>query len=412
MISKILKPYFQIERLVLQFIAVEFFIQLVNAAFMMILNIYFSKKGFEDHQIADFISLRFLTVMLLAFPLGLFIKGRKLKPLFYIAAIGVFVFSMSILIAAEYGHIAMIYASAALWGLCYGIIQVLALPFIIRNTSEKTRTAAISLSYATYSLAMILSGIIIFILNHFNPIYFDEFKCLLLLAILSSCSIYFVFQMQRKEIVTLHSGSRLNLSGFDWGTIAFAMTPSLLLAIGAGLTIPFINLFFFKVFKMNSDNFALLNSFSSITVAAAALLVPHIRAKYGYKIAITRTQSIAVLSLALLACTEYYATLSYSIYFAIFFFLIRQPLMNMAAPVSSELVMKYVGPKNQEIISALTASIWSGSWFFSALIFSILRRHGYAYANVFLITAGIYAIAVYWYHFLIKAQLSKEADTI
>jgi MFS family permease len=319
---------------------------------------------------------------------------------------------MSILIAAEYGHIAMIYASAALWGLCYGIIQVLALPFIIRNTSEKTRTAAISLSYATYSLAMILSGIIIFILNHFNPIYFDEFKCLLLLAILSSCSIYFVFQMQRKEIVTLHSGSRLNLSGFDWGTIAFAMTPSLLLAIGAGLTIPFINLFFFKVFKMDSDNFALLNSFSSITVAAAALLVPHIRAKYGYKIAITRTQSIAVLSLALLACTEYYATLSYSIYFAIFFFLIRQPLMNMAAPVSSELVMKYVGPKNQEIISALTASIWSGSWFFSALIFSILRRHGYAYANVFLITAGIYAIAVYWYHFLIKAQLSKEADTI
>jgi hypothetical protein len=67
---------------------------------------------------------------------------------------------------------------------------------------------------------------------------------------------------------------------------------------------------------------------------------------------------IAVISLALLACTEFYASFEYSIYFAIFFFLIRQPLMNMAAPVSSELVMQYVGPKNQEIISALTASIW------------------------------------------------------
>jgi MFS family permease len=408
MLTKILKPYFQIEKIVLQFIAAEFFIQLVNASFMMILNIYLAKKGYEDHQIADFISLRFLTVMLLAFPLGLFIKGRNLKPLFYIAAIGVFIFSIGILLAAEFKQIDMIYTSAALWGMCYGIVQVLALPFIIRNTSEKTKTAAISLSYATYSLAMILAGIIIFVLNHFNPLYFDEFKCLLLLALLSGISIYFVFSMQQKEVIPTFEGSRLSLSGFDWGTIAFAMTPSLLLAIGAGLTIPFINLFFFKVFKMESDNFALLNSFSSITVAGAALLVPHVRAKYGYKIAITRTQSIAVISLALLACTEFYARFEYSIYFAIFFFLIRQPLMNMAAPVSSELVMQYVGPKNQEIISALTASIWSGSWFFSALIFSVLRKNGFAYANVFLITAGIYAIAVLWYHFLIKAHLAKE----
>ena len=111
--------------------------------------------------------------MLLAFPLGLFIKGRNLKPLFYIAAIGVFIFSISILLAAEFKQIDVIYTSAALWGMCYGIVQVLALPFIIRNTSEKTKTAAISLSYATYSLAMILAGIIIFVLNHFNPLYFD-----------------------------------------------------------------------------------------------------------------------------------------------------------------------------------------------------------------------------------------------
>ena len=48
MLSKILKPYFQIEKIVLQFIAAEFFIQLVNASFMMILNIYLSKKGYEE----------------------------------------------------------------------------------------------------------------------------------------------------------------------------------------------------------------------------------------------------------------------------------------------------------------------------------------------------------------------------
>ena len=41
----------------------------------------------------------------------------------------------------------------------------------------------------------------------------------------------------------------------------------------------------------------------------------------------------------------------------------RAPLMNMAAPLTSELTMSYVGNKNQEMLSAIVAAIWSGSWF-------------------------------------------------
>ena len=47
--------------------------------------------------------------------------------------------------------------------------------------------------------------------------------------------------------------------------------------------------------------------------------------------------------------------------------------MNMAAPMTSELTMNYVGVKNQEMLSAITAAIWSGSWFFSSQIFSFLK---------------------------------------
>jgi hypothetical protein len=80
----------------------------------------------------------------------------------------------------------------------------------------------------------------------------------------------------------------------------------------------------------------------------------------------------------------------------------------MAAPAASELVMNYVGPKNQEIISALTASIWSGSWFFSAIIFRVLRNSGMMYANVFLITAALYAFGVFWYYLLINKYEKKN----
>ncbi len=405
---RFINPYLQIEKNVRSMIVAQFFIQLVNAAFMMILNIYLAKKGYADHTIADFISYRFLTVMLIAFPLGLFIKGRKLIPFFYLSAIGITVFSIGIIASVEYQWNTFIYISLALWGASYAFMQILALPFILRNTSSVYQTSAISLSYSTYSFGMILSGFLIYALSAISFTFFDEKMSLLIISALSSLSILFVFRMQQKELVPEHKGKRHDLRDFNWKIIVKAMTPSLILAVGAGLTIPFINLFFYKVFAMDSNIFSALNSFSSITVALAALLVPHIKNKYGYRIAITRTQSIAVLSLALLACTEFFKMEPWAVYAAVIFYLIRQPLMNMAAPATSELVMNYVGKKNQEIISALTASIWSGSWFVSAIIFRLLREEGLSYANVFLITAALYSFGVLLYYFLIREHEKKE----
>ena len=409
MLNKILKPYRALEKPVVNMIIAEFFIQMVNASMMMVLNIYLSKKGYADPEIADFISWRFLSVMLLAFPLGLFIKGRKIIPFFYVASIGVSLFSLGILLSVEFQHPLLVHISLAFWGVCYAFMQVLALPFILRNTSSNNQSAAISLSYSTYSFAMIASGTLIYLLNFFNPELFHEYQSLFLISSLSIISVFFVWRMGKKEILPVVDGSRKDLSSFDWKVIAMAMTPSLILAIGAGLTIPFINLFFFKVFEMSAEKFSIINAFSSVTVAFAALLVPHIKNRYGYKVAITRTQSIAVISLALLACTEYYRFEGWAYLAAVFFFLLRQPLMNMAAPAASELVMNYVGPKNQEIISALTASIWSGSWFLSAILFRVLRNSGMMYANVFLITAAIYAFGVFWYYLLINKYEKKSA---
>lgn len=402
MLNKILRPYKLIEKPVVNMILAEFFIQMVNAAMMMVLNIYLAKKGYSDPEIADFISWRFLSVMLLAFPLGLYIKGRKIIPFFYVASVGVSVFSLAILFSVENSWPFLVHLSLACWGVAYAFMQVLALPFILRNTSAENQSAAISLSYSTYSFAMIGTGTLIFLLNYFYPFLFQEYQSLLLISVLSGISFFFVLRIGSKEVLPKVEGSRKDLSSFDWKVIAMAMTPSLILAVGAGLTIPFINLFFYKVFGMSAEKFSIVNAFSSVTVAFAALLVPHIKNRYGYRVAITRTQSIAVASLALLACTEFYKAEGWAYFAAVFFFLLRQPLMNMAAPAASELVMSYVGPKNQEIISALTASIWSGSWFLSAIIFRVLRNSGMMYANVFLITASLYAVGVFWYFLLIR----------
>ena len=70
--------------------------------------------------------------------------------------------------------------------------------------------------------------------------------------------------------------------------------------------------------------------------------------------------------------------------------------------MTSELTMNYVGSKNQEMLSAIMAAIWSGSWFFSSQIFRFLKSEGLPYAYIFYITSALYAFGVFMYYLLIK----------
>jgi hypothetical protein len=207
-------------------------------------------------------------------------------------------------------------------------------------------------------------------------------------------------QVKLTEIVPIRQPGT-DTAGIDWGIITRALVPTLFLAVGAGFTIPFISLFFVSVHGLSTAHFNDLNFWGSLLVATGALLVPQIKKRIGYKVAIPTTQSLAVLALVLMATTQFYSQYPWAVGIAIGCFLLRQPLMNMAGPMTSEVVMNYVGKRNQEIVSALTAAIWSGSWFFSGLLFGLLRNKGVAYVNIFLITAALYSVGVVWYYFLV-----------
>ena len=69
--------------------------------------------------------------------------------------------------------------------------------------------------------------------------------------------------------------------------------------------------------------------------------------------------------------------------------------------MTSELTMNYVGEKNQEMLSAIMAAIWSGSWFFSSQIFRWLKSIELSYAYIFYITAVLYGFGILMYYLLI-----------
>lgn len=400
--------YGKIEKAVVNVIVAEFFIQLINVAFLSIQLIYMQKCGYSDFESAGYISFRFLGVLLLAVPMGMYLKGRKIKPLFVISCIVVPAASVLIILGTLYHWDRGLYIFQLLWGMGFTFIQIPVLPYILRNSAITNQTGAISLSYSTYSFGGIASGLIIWLLYYINPVLFNEKNILLFLAFSGFFSLYFLFKIKIDEHLPDFEGKRIDIRKLDWYIILKALIPTLIIAVGAGLTIPFISIFFFNIHHLGTDQFSILNSLASVFVAIAAMLVPYVKKSVGYKVAIPTTQSFAVLALILLATTQFYANLPIAVYLAMLCFLLRQPLMNMAGPMTSELVMNYVGKKNQEMVSALTAAIWSGSWFISSVIFKLLRQSGIAYVYIFLITAALYAIGVIWYYALIIDYSRRE----
>ncbi len=405
-----IKEYKKLKPAIINVITAEFFIQLVNATFMNILPLYMSRKGFSDEEIALFITFRFLGVFALAIPIGNLIKGRVMKPFFYLSSILIPLFGLCIILSINLKLTFFIYASLLCWGASFTFMQIPITPYILRNEKKENHTLGIALCYSTWSFAGIVSGILIAVLDRINPLFFNEEKILILFSVLGFGGIYFMSKVNLVEEIddakTIITKAKKQKN--DWLLIIKGLIPTLIIATGAGLTIPFISLFFDKVHHMGKGEFSFVSAIAAVLVAWGAMMVPRIKESIGYKIAIPTTQSLAVISLVALATTQFYSQYSIAVYIAIICYLLRQPLMNMAGPMTSELVMNYVGEKNREITSALTAAIWSGSWVISGYMVKIMFHKGYAFVNIFLITSLLYAFGVMMYYFLIVDYTKRE----
>lgn len=401
--------YRKIERPVMNVIISEFFIQMVNATFMTILPLYMKIEGFSKDEIALFITFRFLGVFILALPLGNYIRGKKLLSFFYLSNFCVPFFGIAIVTCIAFKLKILTLVSLLLWGASFTFMQIPISPFILRNSSKLNHTAGISLSYSTWSFGGILSGVLSAILNYINPKLFNEQFILLFFCLLGFGGFWFLNRIKNfNEVSTDGEITITKKHKTDWKLVIRALIPTLIIATGAGLTIPFISLFFEEVHHVSTAGFSVLSSVAAILVAYGALLVPKVKQYIGYKVAIPTTQSLAVISLVALATTQFYNQYSVALIIAAGCYLLRQPLMNMAGPMTTEVVLKYVGPRNREITSALTAAIWSGSWVLSGIMVTILFASGFQFVNIFLITSLLYGFGVVMYYLLILDYNKRE----
>ena len=420
MINKIFRSYADLPKNILMLFILELCLSLVHVAFILILNIYLRKEGYSDPEIASLNSLRFIGALAFSLPLGIYIRGRSLKPFFSLSTVLVPLISILLIESIRLHLLPLIQLAFLAWGIAMMFLRVCSLPFIIRNTTSKNSSQALSLNAATWSLATIISGLIISGLNWVSVIhildvefFFDERTILWIITLISIISIPFGFRIKEDKTKSDFFGVRDTISlnkSYDWDLILKAISPLILISIGAGLTIPFVNLFFNSIFHFSSSDFSILGSATAFLVFFSSLMVPTLKQKYGYWMTIVFVQGLSICCLITLAMTELFSDSHYAIYFAVTAYVLRQPLMHMAHPSSNELMMNFVGKRNQELISALSSSLWSASWFISAKIFEWLRLLNFHYYEIFLITAVLYIIGVFLYAVIIKQFENMEKE--
>ncbi|MFN8298304.1 MAG: MFS transporter [Chitinophagales bacterium] len=397
-----LRQYLSIPRFIIYLMLADVFLQLINSAFTMLLNYLMLDHGFKDFEIASMVGNRYLTVLLCSVPLALFVKGKRLKPIMLAGSISSPVVALLLIFAIHTHNSELIRILMSLWGISFSLLQILVMPYILLNGSKEHETESIALFFSAGNFTTIITGVLSYLLPLAHPFFTTE-ALLIFYSTLGLAGIWFIKSLPDKETL----GSKVPFTqvhtDYDWARIARAVVPTFIIALGAGFTIPVINLFFHDVHGMEAPQFSLMNSAAFTLVAVSALLIPEIKRKFGYQVAITLVQSLAVILLFTMATTEWYNYTHWGLLIAVVTYTLRQPLMNMAGPMTSELTLNYVGEKNREMISAINAAIWSGCWFVSAKIFSVLREAGIAYSNIIFITVTLYIIGVAWYYWLIKA---------
>lgn len=392
-----------IHRKIWNVVLAEASLQLINGALMVLLLLYLKTKGYSDGENANFFASRFLGVLFISLPFGLYIKGKPLAKYFKIASISLPLFTLIAIYFIELRSFWGIHISFILWGIAFSIAEIPKIPFIMRNASKGKLSNAISLAYSSWSFGAVTSGLIIFLLSQKFPAIFDHKNCLIFIVGLSFIGAYFAFNI--KDELVSESQEKITIKNFfgsaHWGKIGYALAPTLIIAIGAGMSVPFIPLYFENTFNLKYDDFSGFSFLAYSLVLILMLFAPSIKNRFGIKYSIPSTQILSVMCLATLAIMDFYNDRNWALVAAIIAYILRQPLMNIAQPLTTEVIMTYVGKDNHEVTASLMALIWNGSFVFSALVFGFLRDQGVAFYGVFSITIVMYLIAIAWYQRLI-----------
>ncbi|MFA7573445.1 MAG: MFS transporter [Lutispora sp.] len=360
---------------------------LVMSAFGNVLQgIYFKSLGFEEGFIGNVIALKTILIGLSAIPAGMLsdIIGRKNAVM-----LGVIISSLGYLGQSIFISQLSIYFFACLNGIGSAVMYVNDAPFLTENCEEEKRINLFSINFIITQLAFIIGSysagrIPEFIGNQgidslrYTQIFFA------FLALLSLIPLYKI-KNEKKNEKSYRKGGFFSL--LKRKNVMMIIVYNMLIGFGAGLVVPFFNLFLHYKLNAGTGVVGTILAYSQLATIIGAFLVPYVSKKLGRVFTVQLCQILSIPFLITISIAG-------SVWLTTLVFFMRSALMNMAQPALQSLTMEIVGDEERSALSSLISLSNHITRGISASVAGFIMTN-VSYELPYYITAALYIMAIF-----------------
>ena len=377
-----------------------------HGVFQVLFNLYLVEGGFKESFIGRAISLNGIGLAVAAIPAGLLADrwGRRRCLL-----LGALLDGTGMILRVSVLAPGVIYASSFVAGAGQSLLAIAAAPFLTEHSTGRERTHLFSAFFATALIAGVVGSLLggwvpaglHALPASWRPDRLMAYRISLLLggsfALIAAIPIARLrglseAPIERSTNATFREDAR------QLGPIALNF---FLIGVGAGLVIPFMNLYFATRFHCTSAQIGTFFSIAQIFTAAAALLGPALARRFGLLRTATASQ---LLSLPFLVTLGAERRLS----IAVGAFWMRATLMQASTPLIQTFVMEKLPAALRARSTSLGNLLWNIGWASSATLAGVVIQK-FGYDVPFYITAALYCIAAVTFYVAFRHHAASGA---
>jgi MFS family permease len=180
---------------------------------------------------------------------------------------------------------------------------------------------------------------------------------------------------------------------------------NILIGIGAGMIVPFFNVYFHKVLSASEGQIGVIFAVGQVVMVFGLLCIPRLTERFGKVRTIAMSELLSIPFLILIAFTM-------NIYLAGFAYIMRMTLMNMANPAIQSFNMEIVAEQERATVSSLTSMGWNVFLALSTFASGIMMSQA-NYLLPYMITCVVYFIAaVAYYVFFLRIERTTMMTTV
>ncbi len=370
------------------YLLAEFLMWTAHGIFSVLFNLYLVEAGFQESFVGRAISVNAIGLALMALPAGFLAErwGRRNTLM-----LGAVLEALGHLMRAGTTDTTLLLGSAFVVGAGQSFFQIAAAPFLTEHSTPRERTHL----FSTFFAAALLAGVVGSALGGAIPLglrqlwpsmpLFTAYRLTLMAgALLALTAILPLLALRGLHEPRLSHEER-RVPPEQMALLWPIALNALLIGAGAGLVIPFMNLYFKDRFQCTSAQIGGFFAVAQIVTASAALIGPALARRFGKLRTAVASELLSLPFLVTLGAEQ-------RLGIAVGSFWMRATLMQAATPLMQAFVMEVLPAPLRARSTSLNNMLWNMGWAISASTAGIvIQRFGYAVP--FYITAALYATA-------------------